>query len=249
MLSRILLLVLAPALVLAQEAPPYRELEGRREGVLERPEIEPGRKIALFGLRLAAEEGPPGDPAEPWRLAFWLPDSGAAHVLVREYASRYKMEMRRDLPAGAARLEWPSEIARDCGLGRDDLLPLVVSEGGNERQVCPAVVFRERPAIGAPRYVFSLVSRVPVTLLDWEVRARGSSQSLAAGTLRGVAADRPFDIEWTPEAPAGIFDFLFHVTLQPQPGTPARKTTVKYGFLHDPDAIAALFPAEEPAPE
>lgn len=229
---------------------PYGDLGDRREGVLPRPEIEPGRKISLFAMRLGAVQEPSADEAAPLRVAFWLPDSGDVQVLVREYASQYKMEMRRVLGAGPVRLEWPSEIVRDCGLSSDDLLPLVVSEGGSVRTFCPAVVFRERPALDA-RYVFAFVSRVPVTLLDWEILHSETFRVVESGTMRGVAAERPFEVTWTPSAeeggadPAGPYDLFLWTTLQPQPGTPAAKLTTKYRFLHLPETLAELFPASE----
>ena len=78
------------------------------------------------------------------------------------------MEMRRDLGTGPVRLEWPSVIARDCGLSTEQLLPLVSTEAASLKTFCPAVVYGEGAELDGS-YVFTFVSRVPVTLLDWQI--------------------------------------------------------------------------------
>jgi hypothetical protein len=244
--------VAAPALAPAGEpasepAHPYGELDGRREGVLSRPEIEPGRKLSLFAIRFGAVVEPAADVAAPLRVAFWHPDSGEVQVVVREYASRYKMEMRHDLGTGPVRLEWPSAIARDCGLSAEQLLPLVATETSSLKTFCPAVVYGEKPALDGS-YVFTFVSRVPVTLLDWQIVDSKNARIVASDTMRGVAKDKPFDVTWTPRKdgenpdPDGPYELFLWTTLQPQPGTPAAKVTTKYRFLHLPETFGKLFP-------
>lgn len=239
---------LAPAVAPAGEPlHPYGELDGRREGVLSRPEIEPGRKLSLFSIRLGAVVEPSADAAAPLRVAFWLPDSGEVQVVVREYASRYKMEMRRDLGTGPVRLDWPSAIAHDCGVSSEQLLPLVVTEAASLKTFCPAVVYGERAELDG-RYVFTFVSRVPVTLLDWQILDAQNVRVVESDTMRGVPADKPFEVTWTPRKdgespdPAGPYDLFLWTTLQPQPGTPAAKVTTKYRFLHLPETFGKLFP-------
>ena len=235
-----------PAAAADDAPPPYQPLEDRNEGVLSRAEIEPGRKITLFSLRVATDaEPPPDDPAAPYRVAFWVPDSADVHVLVREYESRYKMEMRREVGAGPNRLEWPPEIVRACGLRAADLQPLVAFETPGRREYAPAVVYRDRPSADGLRYVFTLVSRVPVTLLDWELRHVERNEILLAATERGIASHAPFEIVWTPGEgedadPLGAYDFTIRTTLQPQPGTPARKETRRFRFRHEPERIAEI---------
>jgi hypothetical protein len=241
--------VLASGGALAADEPlhPYKEVEDRREGVLSRPEIEPGRKLSLYSIRLGAVVEPSADAAAPLRVAFWLPDSGEVQVVVREYASRYKMEMRRDLGTGPVRLEWPSAIARDCGLSTEQLLPLVATEAASLKTFCPAVVYGERLELDGS-YVFTFISRVPVTLLDWQIVDSKNARIVASDTMRGVAKDKPFDVVWTPRKdgenpdPDGPYDLFLWTTLQPQPGTPAAKVTTKYRFLHLPETFGKLFP-------
>jgi hypothetical protein len=225
---------------------PYQQLEGRREGVLPRPEIEPGRKISLVALRIDAHPEPPTDPADPFRISFWQPDSGAVQVLVRETTSLYKMEMRRDLGAGVSRLEWPADIPVTYGLTATDLAPLVVVETPARREYSPAIVSRGSSSADGVRYVFTVLSRVPVTLLDWEIRKAGEEIAATSSTERGIAAYSPFEIVWTPRTegeeqdPEGEYDFTIRTTLQPQPGTPARKETRRFRFRHLPETVAAI---------
>ena len=58
------------------------------------------------------------------------------------------------------------QIGSQRGLGTKDLSPLAMHEPRIRRQFSPVVVFRARPVVTEPRYILSLVARVPVTLLD-----------------------------------------------------------------------------------
>jgi hypothetical protein len=242
-------LVFAAGASAGADAPehPIREFDDRREGILERRTIVPGEKISLYAAFIENAEAEPADETSPFQVAFWMADSASANVLVRDFATLYQMEpLQKEFLPGLWQFSWPPDIASQYEIELSDLSPLALHMPRVQRTVYPALVFRERPVITELRYVFSLVPRVPVTLLDWDFRESESAETVHSGTLRGIPADRPFEVTWTPKnedgepAPAGIYDFFVRTSFQPQPGTPARKVVAKYRFHHVPEFLESL---------